>query len=1323
MQTLTENSLNILAKTSEGAARALDDDMTDHWSNIGSLGEDIGAVVERYLDESGLTVSDLYESQEKIAVLDEEFADSMLGTLRFSNANGVFVVFSNGDDGSNILSGEPHHGLHFRDLDPTNNPSDYSDIILERGHNDISADRGIPVDVYWRPDYTIREDNKHVFDMLIKPIEAAKENPGLPASAYGYWGPPRVLSNDESGTDTYTYITYSMPIFVGDEIIGVVGSEVQVSLIKSEFFPVSDFDTIGQGGFMLASYKKSEIAVNPPHSSDALSEEKSLLLNPYILTGEAASDIFSPGVPTAVYKDVYEPWHMVTDNIYVYNRLHDEAGATSHMSIYSLDLYPDDSPFADEVWAVAGISPDTSLFATASHLWSDVLKAATLSVTLALLFCFIIVRLAVNPLKTLTESVKRNSSNAPIPSPKNFDVKEIAVLRGALNESYRRSQSDKKRLSEEQERYKLALSLATGTLLEYSPDTDITKISRFGIDSDPFVWTVEHTRKRMRDGEFVHPEDEKKISALFTGEPVSPVTARINMAFLPRAIFKSDNEYAWIRFSCKTFFDEHGNFLRLIGTTLDVSEEEYRRERELLRMRTDPTTKLFNREYGLSRCAEAILKAKEPLLLLQIQLEPALLSESYYGLFYTNVIHFMVAEKLREIAPEGSVLVRGGDNEIFALIPPESLEINHREIIERIHKSKDSIYFGENKDLELSITIGAAKSLPGITIYDLAGRTNAAVQSLSDKIFTGGGYVYFSELPEEIRKPLTYIPTPITFNSDIASMSVAAIAFNLFERTKDTSSVINMLSRIAAKRFNLSRVFIVENDMDFLTNTITYSFVSDGTPPITDRLSRVPREYYSDFDSFAHGEGMHIVTSLDNASDSIKTLLRVGNLSDYSVFACGMYVNGELAGKIVFTHADPRFVWTEAVIKDLNEVTKIITSHLSRAKSDTASKAKTEFLSKISHEIRTPMNAILGLSDIARKAETDGNSDRALDCLNKIDSSAKFLLTIINDVLDMSKIESGKVSLQIAPADLKEAVEDVCGMIRPMIERSGMDFLTEINILHKNVFCDAPRIKQVLTNLLGNAVKFTEAGYISLNVTETDNDYYFSVTDTGVGISEEDSKRVFDSFVQLDSSEKVYGGTGLGLSISSRIVKLMGGTIEVSSELGRGSKFFFTIPLKQSGAVEPDPEDHAPKNYEGFFTGKNALLVEDNELNTEIAVAILEDAGFRVVTAENGKIGADEYTGSSEGFFDVILMDIRMPVLDGLGATRLIRQNESHSDARTIPIVAMTANAFDEDMKKSMDAGMSGYLPKPIDVNLLYKLLDTLLSPKKDETDDSGQVV
>ena len=285
--------------------------------------------------------------------------------------------------------------------------------------------------------------------------------------------------------------------------------------------------------------------------------------------------------------------------------------------------------------------------------------------------------------------------------------------------------------------------------------------------------------------------------------------------------------------------------------------------------------------------------------------------------------------------------------------------------------------------------------------------------------------------------------------------------------------------------------------------------------------------------------------------------------------------------------------------------------------------------------------------------------------------------------------------------------------MRQQMEEKHITYVQEVDLSHCWLVADFMRLKQVLLNLLGNAVKFTpEGGTITLTIRENRSEsfgkhdgraeIYFAVTDTGIGISSEHQERIFDAFEQAENSTAAaYGGTGLGLSISSRLVHMMGGEIHLESQAGQGSCFSFTLGFQT--VEEQDMEGRKRVEDETVdFTGCRVLLVEDNKLNTEIAVSILEMQGFEVETAENGLLGVERFEESIPGYYDLILMDIRMPVMDGLEAAETIRRL-NRKDARTVPIIAMTANAFDEDMKKSIDSGMNGHLTKPVDIKELIR--------------------
>jgi signal transduction histidine kinase/CheY-like chemotaxis protein/GGDEF domain-containing protein len=1302
MAALERQAVSILQKNTEITASRLEVSLVRQWSNIGGLPSDIDTALTEYLNEKNMTIDEFLASHDAMVEFDGPLTDTMLNALRYVNANGVFVILTNGQE-DKVYDGEQVsiHGLHYRDLNPGITPEDYSDIIMERGDSLQAEARGLALDSTWQKHYEMTPNNLNNFSIYLKPLEAAKKYPYLTAAELSYWGGPKVMATPEGPdpTDLATYITYTMPLFYDGRVIGVIGSEVSTALMAELYLQSSDFEAIGEGGYATAYFEASDIR----------EDGSGIEITPRQISSNYETEKIKVGIPVFIEKDTFTESHMVDDSIYVLDHVVNH-GALAHLSFYELNLYSDKSPFKNERWAVIGFAPDEKLFATSRTLWSDTLVSAIVCFGLALLITSVIVAVIIRPLKSLSSQIKVRQPEMLKP-PAGFDIAEITILRDALNAGIERAIADAYQIAAEHEKLTLALSLATGTLFEYDFDTDECVITRFNAgyeDEEDFrgIFTVEEALKRVREeDDFIHPDDRPALVALLSGKSDRRITVRINMSKLPKGIYTHEGIYAWIRFSCRKVTDENGK-KRLIGTTQDVTVEEVKREHEERASRIDPTTKLYNREYGLTLCREAALinRTRGDLsMLVQVQLEPAILCESYYGIFYTNLLNLNIAQAIKEVLPENAIMIRGGDNEIFIFVGGKT-PADFRDLLYNITQLAKDIYIGENPDIVLSISCGAVIADDSMDGFDLSARTNAAVKYVVEE--NVGAYNFFGDLPEARQKPLLYIPTPIAFTGDIEAMTLTAIALNLFERTRDIRSVINVLGRFAATRHNLARVFVIENNADLLTNTMTFC-IDAGEKAACDDTMKMPRSYYNDFEQYATGDGVHIITSKDNPNMNVKKLLRVDGMENYSCLACGMYVKGELFGKIVFLHPDPDFIWTEWLISDLNETSKIIASHLSRERSDSASKAKTDFLSKISHEIRTPMNAIIGLSDIALK-DKNPDPERAIDALDKIHTSANFLLSIINDVLDMSKIESGNVTIVHKPFNLRQALDEAALMVSPLMSSRDIQFVTDFKLDSDWFISDRDRLKQVLVNLLGNAAKFTEKGMVRFAVAQTEDGIRFSVSDTGIGISKEDIGKIFKSYVQLDS-DKVYRGTGLGLPISSNIVALLGGQIEVKSEPGEGTEFFFTLEMESTEPIaEAVPGAPAP-DYTNYFAGRRALLVEDNDLNTEIAVVLLESAGFEVVTAVNGKLGAEEYDRHEAGYFDVILMDIRMPVLDGLGSTRMIRNNLTHGDAGIIPIVAMTANAFDEDMKKSLDAGMNGYLPKPIDTEKLYQLLDKII--------------
>ncbi len=548
------------------------------------------------------------------------------------------------------------------------------------------------------------------------------------------------------------------------------------------------------------------------------------------------------------------------------------------------------------------------------------------------------------------------------------------------------------------------------------------------------------------------------------------------------------------------------------------------------------------------------------------------------------------------------------------------------------------------------------------------------------------------------------------------------------------SSEINSFLVSIGKSLEVDRIYIFEDDPEGEGLNNTYEWCDENVSPEIDNLQKVPFEAAAWwYDQFEKGKDIHIldieairdtepVTYEYLKPQGVNSLIakplmfddriigffgvdnpRLEFMADISSFldTLSNFLASLIQNRNIYLRSEARYVI------ELEEKNAALNEALHKA--EDANMAKSQFLSSMSHDIRTPLNAVIGMTSIAKEHLDD--RERVEDCLQKITTSGNHLLALINDVLDMAKIESGKMALFMEDLSLNEIMESINTIIRIQAADKGLEYKVHVHdIISDHVECDSLRLRQILVNLLGNSVKFTpEGGTICIGLWQEESsrgdDYaatHIEVSDTGIGMSPEFLETIFESFSREESKVRTTQGSGLGMAITKSIVDAFGGTIEVKSERNQGSTFHIVLDLKK-GRVS-DFDDRSSELEKISLSGMKILLAEDNDLNAEIAAMILEENGAKVVRAEDGALAVEFFERSGIGEYSAILMDLRMPNMDGLEAAKKIR-SLPRSDAGTIPVIAMTADAFADDVQKCLEAGMNAHVSKPIDVDVLKQTL------------------
>ncbi|MBD5088523.1 MAG: diguanylate cyclase [Clostridiales bacterium] len=890
----------------------------------------------------------------------------------------------------------------------------------------------------------------------------------------------------------------------------------------------------------------------------------------------------------------------------------------------------------------------------------------------------------------------------------NQDQKE--VLQMIISDITRAKQLENE-LEHEKERYRIALDSSSDVIFEYDLLSDsYISYGSFGKYAHPKTTPIltKGFLNRLQKGEICHREFLERYMEFITGENTEPIEVR------ERYEEEGKVEYIWVAMEGTPIYD-NGILVKIIGKKTNINEKKEKEKAALDVVQRDRLTQLYTRNVGEKLIRQYLLEKSddEDGTLILLDLDNFQKINDTYGYMFGDAILEEVAEVIKAATRQHDIAVRYGGDE-FLIVMKNTEEGKTATYGKRIHEKIANLYVGEKENITISCSVGMVSTKMAkdyLTLFQYAdgmlayvkthGKNDVLCYSPTSKVvleMQGEPYIE-GNIDTEIDE----------MSSEKGNEDIVSFAFSILEQTKDMRSAINLLLGKVGRKLKLNKISIIESDANFLSNIITFEWVAKKEfhdSICKYEISQDERELWiSCFDS----EGLFVMKDEWRAdfTDGVKLEGNAPRMRNQLYSA--IYEEGEFKGAVVFEHSDDKYNWPEDIRTKLKEISKIISTHITKANADIASKAKTEFLSRMSHEIRTPMNAIMGMTTIAQSVI--GDDKKVAECLGKISTSTKYLVSLINDILDMSRIESGSMNVCLEPFDLDALVDEIVVLMSAQAENKSITLEVKRAYQDKLLIGDELRLNQVLINIVGNALKFTpEHGTITISVEQVMQEegmatIRFSVEDTGIGINENNLTRIFNAFEQAENNTaRRFGGTGLGLAISSNLVKLMGGKLNVRSEEGKGSEFFFSIVFD---VAEDTPVYNVveKKEKEAYsLEGNRLLVVEDNPINAEIAQTVLEMAGVEVELADNGEEAIQMFEDRGQGYYDAILMDIRMPVMDGLEATKRIR-TLGKADSRSIPIIAMTANAFDEDMKKSIESGMNGHLSKPIDIDKLYKVL------------------
>ena len=1081
--------------TVENRKVVLENDMIEQWSSVYKESDSLSSALTKVLSNHQMDMQGFMGSGK----VQEEYLETvfydMVEVLQYNSTSGIFLVL--GNDGDTDSEGE-YKGFWVRDSDPQTKTASRTDLLMERGSKVLSQNMSISLDTSWHTDFHFQGNGKRdADDFFYQPYITAENYVDSRTSMenLGYWSKPFIL--EEFYKDNHKMITYSAPLVYDKTVYGVLGIEVGVNDL-TKFFPVKDLDSDLNAGFAL-------VVDHGNGNYEGIAGEGAL----YDAVSRDGSDF-------VLEEPVQENLRLV------------QGAAIGKQQIYglvsNLELYSRNVPYEDTQWALCGFVTEDSVYGLISDVYERILGAILGSALMAVILVYFLVQYATEPVYHLVESVRGGVKG--IHGFQESGIQELDELHKVIENLTDTQMQTENQLLEEKERYRIAVESSQDAFFTYKCKEKLLEIvNSKGNDG---VWDC-GKHPEFLDNDSIHPADKAKlVNAVKSSDGVLDVDFRLQHA---------NGEFQWVNLSGSITFDENKERSRVVGCIHNVHQHKLLEQAQKRKQIYDSITSFYRLGSGLE-VVETLCRDDPEGVLVLLEIQQFSKIDERYGLIFGDIIleQFagLLAKRFQEDGLNGGIYIRAGADQMLVWLPVCTTGPVVRSV-QRLETDFGALT--DEKYLSLSLKCGISATGSRNSLSEALEQTKTALTAARHG---KQEIMFYEELSTEEKACAVDVAfAEVASLERLKEMTLSSIALNLFDRDGDTSVVLDILALKLQEKYHLTDIVITHFNGEYMVNNLLYCWKTWEKKDGWDGMVHCSEKQYQHF-----VETQEMQQLLTSGESIWKEPLIQPFASGRNDIVFHMTDNGQYSGSIVFRDIDQDVLEKKEECKCLEEISAIIQNRLNLERHDLSAKAKSDFLARMSHEIRTPMNGIIGMTEIALK---DGQTEeRRIDCLRKIEYSSEYLLGLINDILDMSKIESGKMRLIEEKCNLMEMIQGLRPLLEAKLNENNIQYIADIQLKNHWFMADSLRLNQVLVNLLGNALKYSRPdGHVWLTVRETEEEkgfsnLYFQVRDDGIGIAPEKQQLIFRQFEQADNSENARKqGTGLGLAISRRIVRMM----------------------------------------------------------------------------------------------------------------------------------------------------------------------------------------